>query len=269
MSLEEFPLQLPRNAFNPRDRPRAGDVWRMFQDAAVIGSSRRGWTPRRYRDEGCAFIVRGMTVAHHAPTEFGDALVAKTWVSTFKREMMSARQVRITGPQGLVAAATQRWVHVTSPEIKPSRAAPALLAAIPVVDVPGEADVTLPAWDPVDGEEHGMSFAAWYGWMDPLAHANHPQYVDWADEALARRLAGADLDPFGLVPVAEELTWRSGVVAPEVVTVRTRVVGVTEAGVVCAHRFLGADERPCAEGTTVRAHDRASRDQLSEALGAG
>src|SRR5688572_30785768 len=97
MSVEEFPLHLPRNAFGPRDTARAGDLWRLFQDAAVVGSSRRGWDPPRYREASCAFIVRRMTVRHHAPTAFGDALQARTWVSSFKRDMMTDRQVRLFG----------------------------------------------------------------------------------------------------------------------------------------------------------------------------
>src|SRR5262249_42656170 len=160
-------------------------------------------------------------------------------------------------------AATQRWVHVTTPQIKPSRAAPELRAALDVVEMPGEADVALPASEPRDGREHRFSFQAWYAWMDPLAHAHHPANVDWADEALPRIAAASGVDPHGLRPLAEETSWRSGVVAPEAVTVVTRVEGVTDRGVVCSHRFLGAEDRLCAEGTTVRSHDDLDRDALA------
>src|SRR6476661_6115958 len=102
MSLEEFPLHLQRNAFGPRDTARAGDLWRLCQDAAVLGSSRRGWPPERYRTESCAFVVRSMVLVHHRETAFGDALVARTWVSSFKRGTMSDRQVRVIGPGGPV-----------------------------------------------------------------------------------------------------------------------------------------------------------------------
>jgi acyl-CoA thioesterase FadM len=209
-----------------------------------------------------------MVVAHHGPTAFGDALAVRTWVSTFKRDMMSDRQIRVDGPNGPVASATQRWVHVTLPGLKPSRAAPALRDAFGVITPDGEADVALPEVAPVDGaEEHRFAFDAWHTWMDPLAHANHPTYVDWADEALARILGGRGGDPQGLASVAEEMTWRSGVVAPERVSVTTRVVGRAGDAVVCAHAFHGSDERLCAEGTTVRRHADLDPDRLVALLG--
>ena len=252
MSLEEFPLHLQRNAFGPRETARAGDLWRLCQDAAVLGSSRRGWPPERYRAEACAFVVRSMVVVHHRETAFGDDLIAKTWVSSFKRGVMSDRQVRVSGPRGPVVSATQRWVHVALPNLKPGRAPAALVEAFALVD--GDPDVVLPTYEAAEGPAHAFGFAAWYTWMDPLAHANHPAYVDWADEALSRIVAGRGVDPHGLVPIAEEVIWRAGVVAPDTVTVTTRRVGRTADGVVLAHTFDGEDGKRFAEATTIRGH---------------
>lgn len=252
MAVEEIPLHLPRNAFSPRDAARAGDVWRLFQDAAVLGSSRRGWPPERYREAGCAFVVRSMTARHARETRFGEALIARTWVSTFRRGMMTDRQIRVLAGGELVSSATQRWFHVAMPDLKPTRAAPELEQSFGVVESP-DGDVTLPAFDEEPGPEHSFGFDAWHTWMDPLAHANHPAYVDWADEATSRILAGQGIDPQSLVAVAEEVTWRSGVVAPERVTVTTRRLGRTgEGAAVLRHRFEGGDGRLCAEAVTVR-----------------
>jgi acyl-CoA thioesterase FadM len=264
MSLEEFPLHLQRNAFGPRDTARAGDLWRLCQDAAVLGSSRRGWPPERYRAEGCAFVVRSMALVHHRETAFGDALVAKTWVSSFKRGTLSDRQVRVTGPHGPVVSATQRWVHVSLPHLKPGRAAPSLVEAFTVVE--GDADIALPGFEAAPGGDHAWTFACWYTWMDPLSHANHPAYVDWSDEAVSRIVARQGLDPHALVPIAEEVTWRAGVVAPQTVTVTTRRVGRTKDGVVLEHAFDGSDGKRCAEATTIRGY-RDGVDVLFEAVG--
>lgn len=252
MSLEEFPLHLQRNAFGPRETARAGDLWRLCQDAAVLGSSRRGWPPERYRAEACAFVVRSMTVVHHRETAFGDDLTATTWVSSFKRGTMSDRQIRVTGPDGPVLGATQRWVHVSLPNLKPGRAPAALVEAFSLVE--RDADVALPAFEPAGGAAHVFSFTPWYTWMDPLAHANHPAYVDWADEAVSRIGAARGLDPHGLLPIAEEVLWRAGVVAPNTVTVTTRRAGRTPDGVVLEHTFDGADGKRFAEATTIRGH---------------
>lgn len=264
MSLEEFPLHLQRNAFGPRDTARAGDLWRLCQDAAVFGSSRRGWPPERYRAESCAFVVRSMVLVHHRETAFGDALVAKTWVSSFKRGTMSDRQIRVTGPAGPVVSATQRWVHVSLPMMKPGRASPSLVEAFSVVEN-GDPDIALPTFEAAPGRDHGWTFACWYTWMDPLAHANHPAYVDWADEAVSRIAARQGLDPHALVPVAEEVTWRAGVIAPQTVTVTTRRVGRTADGVVFEHSFDGSDGKRCAEATTIRGF-AGGNDLLFEAV---
>lgn len=234
MSLETFTLALPRNAFSYRDAARAGDVWRAFQDAAVLGSSRRGWPPRRYVQEGCAFVVRRMTVVHHRELRFGEQVDATTWVERFKRGMFSTRQVRFAVDGAPFASATQEWVHVSTtgegPEgMKVARASESLLAAFE--ERPSEPVVTLPAWTPgPTGPEHTFELTAWFTWMDPLNHANHPAYVDWCDEAICRALHGVGVDPLDLVPVAEEVTFRTGVVAPETVRVTVGLVGTTDAG---------------------------------------
>lgn len=257
MSLERFDVRLPRHAFGPREAARAGDLWRLLQEVAILGSIRRGWPPERYREEGCAFVVRAMTVVHHRETMFGEPLQARTWVTNFRRGMFSDRQIRIGTADGPVTGATQRWVHVAMPDLKPSRAPQALQDAFVLHDL--EPDVAMPeVAEALEGPEHPFAFQAWHTWMDPLAHANHPAYVDWADEAACRVLASQGLDPQGLVAVAEQVIFRSGVTAPEPVTVHTRLTGLTSDGdVVLTHRVLGGDARLCAEITTVRRHAEA------------
>jgi acyl-CoA thioesterase FadM len=256
MSLEEIELALPRNAFGPRDRARPGDLWRLFQDAAIVGSARRGWPPERYRAQQCGFVVRSMVARHFRPTRFGDPLVARTWVSSFRRGLVSDRQVRLLIHGELVSAATQRWVHVSLPDLRPARASPELLSAFDILREP-DGDVTLPSFtETTASDEHRFSFRCWYTWMDPLAHANHPAYLDWADEGTSRMLAESGRDPHALLGVAEEVTWTNGVVAPEEVTVLTRPAGATDDGAtVYRHRILGEDLRVCAEATTIRRHD--------------
>lgn len=252
MSIETLSLALPRNAFTPRDTARAGDIWRLLQDAAVQGSTRRGWPPERYQEARCAFIVRSMTVVHHREARFGETLTARTWVSSFRRDTFSDRQIRVDIGGRTVISATQAWVHVaTEPELRPARAAPELAAAFGVVQV--EPDVTLPPFEERPcSASFGLSFDCWHTWMDPLAHVNHPAYVDWCDEALSRRLAEAGVDPSRLVPIAEEVRFRSGVVAPERVTVTSRVVGVDGSTVAIATEIAGGDGRTCATALTLR-----------------
>ena len=229
-------------------------MWRAFQEVAVDASSAAGWPPSRYRDERCAFIVRSMVVVHAREARYGERLCGRTWVSRMRREMFSTREVRIESDAGLLAAARQEWVHVSA-ELEPVRGSAALLAAFPPVDGPeGDRSPELPATarSLERGAPHILELEAFHTWMDPLDHANHPAYVDWADEAVSRALARAGVAPVRLVPIAEEATFRSGVRAAERVQVESVPAGITATGdVVLEHRVL-VGERLCATVTTVR-----------------
>ena len=253
MSFVELDLRLPREAFAPSEIARAGALWRLLQDAAVRGSSALGWPPERYVAEQCAFVVRRMVVTHHRSPRFGEPLPTATWVSSMRRDTFTTREIRVSSPEGPVVSTTQSWVHVAAPSLRPGRASRALLDALAVED--RAPSVALPEPTPAEGPEHRWSFATWHTWMDPLAHANHPAYVDWADEALAQRMSEAGIDPHAIEPVAEDLLFRSGVVAPERVTVATQLVGTSpddpEVAVVRV-AVLGGDDRVCAEGTVWR-----------------
>lgn len=254
MALERFDLFLPRNAFNPREVARAGDVWRTCQDAAVWGSARRGWPPARYRQEKCGFIVRRMAVVHHGGLMFGDPVAVETWVGSFARGMITNREIRLRVGGGTIVSATQEWVFVAvdGASVRPARA-PATITDAFAVEERAPAPTVPSAVAASDAVWHEYRFAACYLWMDPLAHANHPLYVDWGDEAIARVYAAAGGSPWDLEPVAEELTFRSGVIAPEAVSVRTAAVGLDEQGnAVFQQQVLGADGRLCSTGTLVR-----------------
>lgn len=250
-------MHLPRHAFSARDAARAGDVWRAFQEVAVEASTAAGWPPSRYRDENVAFIVRSMVVVHAREALYGERLAGRTWVSRMRRDMFSTREVRIHGARGPLASARQEWVHVAAVNatLEPARGSQSLLDAFrPETGPDGDVPPELPAIATplADHAAHVFELDAFHTWMDPLDHANHPAYVDWADEALSRALARAGVPPIALVPVAESATFRSGVVAAERVRVETRVTGLTTAGdLVCDHRIVAAD-RHCASVTTVR-----------------
>ena len=266
-TLDELALTLPRNAFSPREAARAGDLWRACQDVAVWESTRLGWPPGRYRDEGTSFIVRSMTAVHHRETSYGEPLRARTWVSRVRREMFSTREVRIDAAGERVCSATQEWVHVAA-DLSPSRAPLTLSEAFPVV-AGGDGPVTLPeiAEKIADARVHVLRFRCWHLWMDPLAHVNHPLYVDFADESLSCAMARAGLSPAALVPIAETATFRAGVLADVEVRVETRLTGTTAAGeLVLAHRIHGPDEQLCATATTVRRVAGESTARLVAAL---
>ena len=89
--------------------------------------------------------------------------------------------------------------------------------------------------------------------MDPFAHVNHPVYVDWADEAIARRLVDAGLNPQRVVPIAEQVRFKRGLVGGQSVKLQTQIQGLTEQGdVVLRHRIDTTDGQSAADVITVR-----------------
>ncbi len=251
---------LPRHAFSVRDAARAGDVWRAFQEVAVEGSSRAGWPPLRYRAEGIAFVMRTMTVEHGLEALYGEPLCAQTWVRRFRRDTFSTREVRLRSDRGLIAKGTQEWVHVDH-RLAPCRASRGFLEAFPIVSRDDDPSATLPQWTHEPGEDRSFEFDAWYTWMDPLDHVNHPAYVDFCDEAIARVVAEAGLRPVDLRPRAETVTYSRGIVAPERVRVTTRRLGRAADATVFEHR-VWVGETVCAKARTVRE----MADGASEAL---
>lgn len=247
----DFALSLPRNAFTPREVPRAGDIWRLCQDAATLASIQAGWPPSRFRAEQVAFIVYKMTLLHGAEAPYGVVLDAQTWVSRLRRRTLSTREVRVRNAGELVAAATQEWVHVDFETQKPKQGSEETAAAFPPTE--REPSVEMPRFEELPGAEHEFSLDMWQIWSDPLAHANHPAYIDWCDEGTSRRMLAANLDPVLLRPIAEQVTFRSSVLPGEQVRVRTKRIGVIDSGAVVLKHHLETERGTAADALSVRA----------------
>jgi acyl-CoA thioesterase FadM len=262
----EVPLSLPRHAFSPRDTARAGELWRLCQQAAVDAASYAGWPPERFREHGTGFVVRTMRAIHHREVSYEHGWGARTWVWDFRRETLTTREVRLSTDQGPVLSATQDWVHVGE-DMRPTRASDAVIEAFPPYEQ-GDETPPLPAvHEELSGQVHEFEFEVWHTWMDPLAHVNHPAYLDWCDEAAARVMAPAGLDPAELVPVAERILFRQGATAGDRIHVRSQRRGVTAEGdVVLAHRILKNDGQSCADATTVRRMATGRTDELVKAF---
>ena len=250
MMIDELTLTIPRYAFTPRHVARAGAIWRLFQTAAVTASTRHGWSPARYRAASTSFIVSRMTVRHHRELATEEPPTAATWVRDFRRGIISHRQIRLLGGGTPVATTTQQWVHISSDTMRPARAGPEMLAAFQPVERT-DAPITLPEVTPTAGPTWTLGFRCWHSWMDVLGHVNHPTYIDWCDEALLQRTAERGGDPNQLVPVAEEVRFRRGVVAGQDVVVESQLIGTADDAAAFTHTIT-ADGLVAATATTLR-----------------
>lgn len=256
-AIHRFPLQLPRHGVSPRQVARAGDVWRLFQESAVMAAAKVGWTGDRFIAERVGFIVSRMTVRHHRELAYGEPVEGRTWLRDWRRDTISRREVRLHVDGQPLAEATQQWVHVALSDdldsITPTRGSPELMKAFPPVSV-DEPMVKLPLVEQtVQATPHIWAFEVWHTWMDPFAHVNHPVYVDWCDESTSRCLIAAGLDPQNMVPVAEQVRFKRGLVGGNRVNVSTQIVGLAGDGsVVLRHRIETVDGEVAADATTVR-----------------
>ena len=233
-------LIVPRHAIGPRQIVRAGEIWRLYQETAVQASIHAGWSPSRYREEGTGFVVGAMTVSHNRELQGDQQVEARSWIRDFRRGVLCRRQVELWDSVGCVSQATQSWVHVggSNGVFEPCRAPASLIDAFPVHPNPGSG-VCLPAWE--SSKECVLpefDLAVWYGWMDPLGHANHPAYIDWCDESIYRALIVHGIDPTKLVAVAEQVRWRIAAMAGDQLVVRSRGLGLAVNGYVIQHELV-------------------------------
>ncbi|MDP2314940.1 MAG: hotdog domain-containing protein [Pseudomonadota bacterium] len=242
-----YPVRIPRHACSPRDRARAGDLWRLVQEGTILQSTSVGWPPSRYREVGSGFVVREMTGVHLREAEYGEDLVATTRVVESRRELLMRRESGIEG----VLRGSVEWVHI-GPDGGPARAPRSLVDAFPIE--PAGLPVTLPEWEEVTPVAlPDLEVRPLWTEMDPMGHVNHPRYVDWADEAVSVWLAERGRDPIGLVPVAERVRFRLAAKAGDTVIVRGSLVGRVDGAAVLHLRMRRGEELVC-DVVLVRAH---------------
>ena len=255
--MHQFALTLPRHGVSPRQVARSGDIWRLFQELAVLAAAEVGWTGDRFIAERVGFIVSRMTVLHHRELRYGESVDGRTWLRDWRRDTISRREVRLGVDGQPLAEATQQWVHVSLGQdvdaITPARGSAELMAAFPALDT-DEPMVKLPSTAmPIEGKHHVWCLDVWHTWMDPFAHVNHPVYVDWCDESTSRCLIAAGLDPQQLVPVADQIRFKRGLVGGNRVSVSTQIMGLTsDYSVVLRHRIETESGEVAADATTVR-----------------
>ena len=259
-AIHHMPLRLPRHNVSPRQVARAGDIWRLCQEAAVIAADNVGWSGERFIAERVGFLVSKMTVIHHRELAYGEPVEARTWLRDWRRDTISRREVRLDVAGVALAEATQAWVHVSLGDaldsVTPARASAALLADfspyqldVPMVVLPEVVKVFEPTLSPPPR----MKIDVWHTWMDPFAHVNHPMLVDWCDESTSRVLLAAGLDPQALVPVAEQVRFKRGLLGGTAAVVETQIVGMSAMGdVVLKHRVETDMGAVAADAITVR-----------------
>lgn len=186
------------------------------------------WPPHRYRDTQTGWVVRELVGIHSQELLYplGGHTQIQTWIAQSRRRLLFRRETRIVDRfWGSVD-----WVFVGGEAgAWGPKAAPDDLVAAFAVEHHGDA----PHFPALEQESYqaGPDFYLEPLWteMDPQGHTNHPRYVDWAEEALARWVAKTGLDPLLTVAVAERVRYRAEARAQDRVRIEIAQAGMLDA----------------------------------------
>src|SRR6185295_12935541 len=101
---------------------------RWVLEVATAHSLARGWGHPEYRALGGVFVVRRHEIDYLAPVVEGDALVATTWIESW-RAASCLRATEITRGAQLVARAATTWAFMSLASGRPQRIPDQLRAA--------------------------------------------------------------------------------------------------------------------------------------------
>lgn len=108
-----------------------------MQDAAVAHSSAQGWTSKRYREAGIGWVARSHFIEYLRPAYAGDAIVVRTWVSSFERVRSTRRYEMVrTADETVLARAETTWAFLRLENGRPIRIPAEVVEAFIVVEGP-------------------------------------------------------------------------------------------------------------------------------------
>jgi acyl-CoA thioester hydrolase len=84
-----------------------------LQAAALAHSAAQGWSPERYEQLGCGWVVRSHQIKYLQPAYLGESIVVRTWVAEMKKVASTRRYqvLRVADGVPLASAATE-WAFV-------------------------------------------------------------------------------------------------------------------------------------------------------------
>jgi acyl-CoA thioester hydrolase len=101
---------------------------RWVLDVAMAHSRARGYDFEAYRALGAVFVVRRHEIDYVAQVTIGQALLASTWVDSWKLASCVRKTELVRGGQ-VVARAATTWAMINLASGRPQRIPDALLAA--------------------------------------------------------------------------------------------------------------------------------------------
>ena len=106
---------------------------RWMLAAAGAHTTVQGWPAKRYRKEGCGWVVRAHKVEYLKPARLDDSLVVRTWVATLKKASSVRRYEVVRADDGtLLVRGETEWAFVDFATLRPKRIPPEVIASFEI-----------------------------------------------------------------------------------------------------------------------------------------
>lgn len=156
---------------------------RYMQEAAFDASAAAGYDIARYEAMGRQWLVRETDITYLRPLTYGDAVIVKTWVESFRRvRSRRAYELRLAATDEIVAQGHTDWVFLERETLRPVSIPQELIDAfLPEGGNVGAREPFPKAPPPPPGIFKMKRRVEWRD-IDPAGHVNNAMYLAYIEE---------------------------------------------------------------------------------------
>ncbi|MEM7118618.1 MAG: thioesterase family protein [Chloroflexota bacterium] len=158
---------------------------RYMQETAMDASAAVGYDLARYAEMGRQWFIYETDVTYLRPLAYGDSVIVKTWVESFRRvRSRRAYELRLADTGEVMATATTDWVFLNTETGQPASVPTAMIAAFaPSGILPSNAkSEPFPlAPNPPPGIYQRQRLVEWRD-IDPAQHVNNSVYLAYIED---------------------------------------------------------------------------------------
>jgi medium-chain acyl-[acyl-carrier-protein] hydrolase len=184
------PLRVRTDDVDAWDQLRTSSILSYLEQVALDASAVAGFGTAWYEARQTAWVVRKMRLQRLGPADYGDRLVATTWISTIARVRANREYELRHGDGRPVAVAEAEWAYIDRVRWRPIPVDPEISALLPPLGPSPLLTPTpvLPAADCLP--PHEDTRRARRHETDSMGHINNAIYADWLEEAAGDALPG-------------------------------------------------------------------------------
>jgi acyl-CoA thioester hydrolase len=202
----------------------------FLEETAIQASAANGFGLDWYDRNGYSWIIRRMQVRYTTPIRYGERLLARSWVSDFRR-VRSNREYELLRASNneRVLRARADWVFVDTETHQITRILPEFEPAFD--PDPGTAEDlglhldTPPVSNP---RQFVIERPVYYYELDELRHVNNANYLRWIDDAFRRALDSVSIPHTAVRPLGHDIEYKHEARFGDVIRIESHLHNLTE-----------------------------------------